>query len=219
MAHFCVRLTIVGYSDVGATFHRHCTAFMNPYLNTARKGLFIAWFAMLVVGLIYYLTHRELFTAERLADYVLYNKEQLIACYALLFIVRGFTLLPSTPLVIAGTMVFQSQPVMVLSISMAGIMGATAMIYYFSDRLGLSDFFGKKYAQKLVQVRERLERPSGLLFLIFWAFFPAVPTDLAAYVAGTIRMNFGRFFVAVFIGELILCAACIWGMGEIFAIK
>jgi len=213
---FLRSVNIVGYSGIGATFHRHCTAFMNPYLNIARKGLFITWFAILLLGTIYYLTHRELFTAERLADYVLYNKEQLLLVYALLFIVRGFTLLPSTPLVIAGTMVFQSQPFLVLFISMCGIMASTVMIYYFSDRLGLSDFFGKKYAQKMGKVRERLERPSGLLFLVFWAFFPAVPTDLASYVAGTIRMNFGRFFLAVFIGELILCSACVFAAESFF---
>lgn len=189
---------------------------MNRFLPIARKGLLVVWLVALVCCVVFYLTHPELFTAERLAEYVLYNKGQLIIVYSLLFIIRGFALLPSTPLVIAGTMVFQSQPFMVLFISMCGIMVSSVMIYYFSDQLGLSTFFGKKYEQKLGQVRESLERPSGLLFLIFWAFFPAVPTDLASYVAGTIRMNFAKFFLAVFIGELILCAACIWGLGELW---
>ncbi|NUO01665.1 MAG: VTT domain-containing protein [Saprospiraceae bacterium] len=185
---------------------------MNHFLSMARKGLFFVWLIALIWCLAYYLTHPESFTAERLAEYVLYNKEQLIAVYALLFIIRGFALLPSTPLVIAGTIVFQSQPFLVLFISMSGIMASSVMIYYFSDQLGLSSFLGKKYEQKLDKVRERLERPSGLLFLVFWAFFPAVPTDLASYVAGIIRMNFVKFFIAVFIGELILCAVCIFAV-------
>jgi len=189
---------------------------MNHYISIARKGVLLAWIALIVFCCVYYFSHPKNFTAANLATYLLHYKEQLIAIYWVLSIIRGFTLLPSTPLVIAGTLVFPSQPFMVLFIAMFGIMASSAMIYYFSDRLGLNEFFIKKYPQKLEWVRARLEKPSGMLFVLFWAFFPAVPTDLASYAAGAIRMNFLKFFIAVFIGELILCGACIWGLEELW---
>ncbi len=183
---------------------------MSRSVSIARKGILYAWIALIGFCVVYYFVHPEVFTAEYLAASMLHHKEQLIAIFWVLSIIRGFTLLPSTPLVIAGTLVFPSQPFMVLFISMFGIMASSAMIYYFSDRLGLNEFFIKKYPHKLEWVRARLEKPSGVLFVLFWAFFPAVPTDLASYVAGAIRMNFLKFFIAVFIGELILCSACVF---------
>mgnify|MGYP001305090002 CR=1 FL=1 len=189
---------------------------MSRYFSIARKGALLAWVLLIVFSIGYYLTHREAFTPEALADYLLLYEDQLIVLFGVLSVVRGFTLLPSTPLVLAGTMVFQTQPVLVLSISMAGILASSAMIYFFSDQLGLNDFFNKKYPEKMDKIRARLESPSGLLFLLFWAFFPAVPTDLASYVAGAIRMNFVKFIAVVFIGELLLCSACIFAVGSFF---
>lgn len=191
------------------------SSFMSHYFSVARKGVLLAWFALIAFCGVYYLIHPEVFTAEYLAASLLNHKEKLVAIYALLSVVRGFTLLPSTPLVLAGALIFPRQPFLVLFISMAGILASSAMIYYFADRLGLNDYFAHKYPKKMGQIRERLERPSGLLFLLFWAFFPVVPTDLASYVAGVIRMNFWKFIAVVFLGELVLCWACIWGIGLI----
>ncbi len=182
-------------------------------LTLAKKAALVGWILLIGFCLGYYLTHREAFTAERLADYLNSHKEQLLIIYWIASLLRGFVLLPSTPLVIAGTLVFKSQPLMVLSISMTGIMLSSAALYYFSDRLGIKDYFVRKYPQKMMRVRERLESPSGLLFLLFWAFFPAVPTDLASCVAGAIRMDFLKFMGVVFVGELILCSACIYLAG------
>ncbi|MDZ4679934.1 MAG: VTT domain-containing protein [Saprospiraceae bacterium] len=186
---------------------------MNRYLSVARKGILLAWIAIIGFCGLYYLLYPEVFTASYLATYLLKHKEQLVVIYSLLSVIRGFTLLPSTPLVLAGALIFPLQPFLVLFISMAGILASSAMIYYFADRLGLNDYFANKYPKKMGQIREQLERPSGMLFLFFWAFFPVVPTDLASYVAGVIRMNFWKFIAVVFLGELLLCWACIWGVG------
>jgi len=189
---------------------------MNRYLSFARKGILLVWIAIIGFCGVYYLLHPEVFTAEYLANFLLNHKEQLVVIYSLLSVVRGFTLLPSTPLVLAGALIFPLQPFLVLFIAMAGILASSAMIYYFADYLGLNDYFAKKYPKKMGQIRERLEKPSGMLFLLFWAFFPVVPTDLASYVAGVIRMNFWKFFLAVFVGELILCSICIFAAGSFF---
>ena len=119
---------------------------------------------------------------------------------------RGFTLLPSTPLVIAGTILFPEQPFLVLFVSMAGILLSSSMIYFFSDLLGFSDYFENHNPARAHKIKRRLERPSGFVFVIAWAFFPLVPTDLVCYLAGTTKMNYTKFIVAVFLGELALCS-------------
>jgi uncharacterized membrane protein YdjX (TVP38/TMEM64 family) len=131
-------------------------------------------------------------------------------------VLRGFTLLPSTPLVIAGTMLFPGQSVAVLAVSMTGIVLSSSMIYFFSDLLGFSDFFEARKPDLIHRIKVRLEHPLGVAFVAAWAFFPLVPTDLVCYAAGTTRMNFLRFIAAVFVGELILCLVYVYSGNYLF---
>jgi len=87
-------------------------------------------------------------------------------------------LLPSTPLVIAGTLLFPGQPVAVFAVSILGIMLSSSMIYFFSEFLGFNDFFEGHKPELTHRVRARLEHPLGFIFVAVWAFFPLVPTDL-----------------------------------------
>jgi len=119
---------------------------------------------------------------------------------------RGFTLLPSTPFVLAGTILFPSQPLAVLCISLVGILFSSTMIYFFSEVLGFHQYFEKKDAAVVDRLRRRLEHPLGAIFVAAWAFFPLVPTDLVCYLAGTVKMNYWKFIFAVLAGEAILCS-------------
>jgi uncharacterized membrane protein YdjX (TVP38/TMEM64 family) len=60
-----------------------------------------------------------------------------------------------------------------------------------------------------------LEHPLGFFFVALWAFFPLVPTDLVCYVAGTTKMNYLKFILAVCAGELILCSFYIFFGGAV----
>lgn len=130
-------------------------------------------------------------------------------------IIRGLTLLPSTPLVIAGIMLFPEHPFYVLAVSMTGILASSTMIYYFSDLLGFSEYFEKHSPRRIERIKERLEHPLGFLFVAAWAFFPLVPTDLVCYIAGTTRMNYWKFIAAIAVGELILCICYIFLGGSL----
>ena len=125
-------------------------------------------------------------------------------------VLRGFTLLPSTPLVLAGTFLYPDQPWLVLATSMAGILISSSLIYFCSEALGFAEYFESKRPAAVARIRERLERPTGLIFVALWAFFPLVPTDAVCYVAGSTKMNFVKFIFAVFIGESVLCSIYIF---------
>jgi uncharacterized membrane protein YdjX (TVP38/TMEM64 family) len=89
---------------------------------------------------------------------------------------------------------------------MAGIVFSSAMIYFFSEFLGFSDFFEKHKPESTHRIRQNLEKPCGFFFVMLWAFVPFAPTDAVCYVAGTTKMRFGRFIAAIFLGELVLCS-------------
>lgn len=155
------------------------------------------------------------FSAENIAEFLRRFSGLIWVIYLAFSIVRGITLLPSTPLVIAGTLLFPDQPFAVLIVSMTGIMLSSTMIYFFSEFLGFSEYFEDHNPELSHRIKAKLEHPLGFLFVSAWAFFPLVPTDLVCYLAGTTKMRYWEFFAAVFVGELILCICYIFFGGSL----
>lgn len=173
------------------------------------------WALIIVSAIIAYLLYPESFTASNIAAFIERFQGAIWIVYFAMSALRGITLLPSTPLVIAGTLLFPSQPWAVLAISLAGIFISSSMIYYGSEFLGFDEYFEAKRPDLVHRIRQKLEHPLGLLFVAAWAFFPLVPTDAVCYVAGTSRMHFLRFILAVMVGEMILCCIYIFSGGAL----
>lgn len=175
----------------------------------------LIWLGIAVTCVSIYLYDPSKFSAGNIAEFLLRFDREVLLIYACLSILRGFTLLPSTPLVIAGTLILPEQPLLVLFISLAGILLSSTMIYYFSEFLGFSDYFENHKPKLSHKLKAKLEDPLGFLFVALWAFFPLVPTDLVCYLAGTTKMNFWKFIAAIFVGELILCTCYIFFGGSL----
>lgn len=154
--------------------------------------------------------------ANTLAGLLKQSGEYFLVLYIIVSFLRGFTLLPSTPFVLAGALLLPGNNHAVMLISMAGILLSSAIIYYMSGMLGFDAFFEKKFPQKIDFLRRKINQPKGVFFVMLWSFFPVVPTDLICYVAGTTKMHFGRFLLAVFIGELPIVMAYAWAGQSLF---
>lgn len=183
--------------------------------TVARRALIAVWISIIVVCVGSYLANPSSFSAENIAQFIERFGAWVWGVYLAFSIVRGFTLLPSTPLVIAGTLIFPDQPFWVLAVSMTGILLSSTMIYYFSELLGFDEYFEKKSSETVHKIKAKLEHPLGFLFVAGWAFFPFVPTDLVCYLAGTTRMNFIKFIAAIFVGELTLCYCYVYLGGSL----
>lgn len=192
---------------------------MSPKLSKTssilRKVFLALWLAIALVGVGSYLYAPQAFTAENIAAFLLRFQGLIWLVYFLFSAFRGFTLLPSTPLVLAGTILFPEQPLAVLAVSMIGILLSSTMIYYFSEFLGFDEYFENHKPELSHRIKQKLEHPLGFLFVAGWAFFPLVPTDLVCYLAGTTRMNFLKFIAAVFVGEITLCICYIFFGGSL----
>ena len=180
-----------------------------------RTVCIVIWLMVLAAGVGWYIADPQSFTAQNIAAFLERFQGWIWFLYLLMSVLRGFTLLPSTPLIIAGTILFPGQQWAVFAVSLIGIALSSTMIYYFSEFLGFDDFFDEHKPELTHNIRRRLEHPLGFLFVAAWAFFPLVPTDLVCYLAGTTRMSFWRFIAAVLIGEAILCAVYIFFGGSL----
>ena len=176
-----------------------------------RKVFLLGWGLLIVSGLVFYFLRPDLFSPDQIAAGLAEFQSEALIAFLALSIVRGFTLLPSTPLIIAGTLAFPTAPWTVLAISMVGIIASSSLIYWFAETLGIAAHFEERKPAAVAKIRRRLEHPTGIAFVFLWAFFPLVPTDAVCYVAGSIRMHFGKFIAAIAGGELILCAFYVFG--------
>ena len=128
--------------------------------------------------------------------------------YLALGCVRGFTLVPSTTLVLAALPFFPPVPLFVLTVT--GILVSSSSIYRLSASLHFYEVFARKHEQRVSRLRSRLERHE-LPIIIGWSFFPLAPTDLICYVCGVLEVNFGKFLLGVGIGESAICGLYIFG--------
>jgi uncharacterized membrane protein YdjX (TVP38/TMEM64 family) len=175
-----------------------------------KKIVIALWLLFLIFWLGFFLTHRESFTPEGLATFLAKFGAWVMGAYLVVSLLRGFTLVPSTPFVLAGTILFAGHPFWVLAISMTGIIFSSSMIYYFSEHLGFSEYLEEKHPVRIARIHNQLQKPTGLLFVFLWSFAPFLPTDAVCYVAGILRMPFLKFLLAVALGEIVLCTAYIF---------
>ena len=184
----------------------------------AKRICLSIWIAIPITSVAIYIYDPRLFTAENIVSFLGRFETEILIVYLAISITRGLTLLPSTPLVIAGTIAFPNDPGTVLVISIVGILVSSSLIYYFSDRLGFSEYFEKRRPDQTQKIRRQLEKPLGSIFVFLWAFFPFVPTDAVCYIAGTVGMKFWKFILAIGLGELILCSFYVFSGHYVFHI-
>ncbi len=168
------------------------------------------WIGLVAICLLIYFIHPDLFTKEKIASFVGQFHKYAWMAYFLTHIVRGFILLPSTPLIFAGVLLFPNNLIWVLIISIIGILASSLLIYFFSNTLGFSKVF-KRDNTKYNLIENRLLGKNGYLYIILWSFIPVVPTDLICYLSGALKIKIPVFIASILVGELVLCSIYIFG--------
>lgn len=178
-------------------------------MENKKKILLIVWLLLIAAGLVLYFIHPEWFTRENISAFVQQYEDKMLLVYLCISVGRGLFLIPSTPFVLAGGILFPENPWMVLIISMAGVMAGSSFIFYFTEFLGVDKVLEKRFAHKMERTRRGMDK-YGFWIVIGWSFFPLVPTDLIAYMAGVTRMPSWKFLPGVFLGELPIVAVYVF---------
>lgn len=169
----------------------------------------IIWLFAISFALYSYARYPEMFQAEGLTKYLTTYHDQALFIYFAISMLRGFFLIPSTPFVLAGIALFPQYPIWVFGISMSGVLFGCSIVYWFSEQLGFGETLKRKHEYIYQTLRQKMER-YGFPIVILWSFFPIVPTDIICCIAGTIRMSFARFFLAICLGESFLILGYIY---------
>jgi uncharacterized membrane protein YdjX (TVP38/TMEM64 family) len=182
---------------------------------TARNLLRIVWVTILITCAVLYIIYSDQLTAKAIFEWIHNNSEAVVITYSLICIIRGVTLIPSTPFIFAGILLFPDSPFMMLGITLGCILFSSIIIYYLSGYMGLGTYFERMHQEKIIKMREKISQNSGFYFITAWALIPFTPTDLLTYVAGSIKLPFGKIMLPLMIGEAIICSVYIFSGAKI----
>jgi uncharacterized membrane protein YdjX (TVP38/TMEM64 family) len=172
-------------------------------IRTSRIRYFrLAGWLLFLVTFFYVYFFRSNFLTSELRGVMSASVVTGYVAYLLIGCVRGFTLIPSTSLVLLAIPIFPPLPLFVLTL--AGILISSMSIYYFSESLHLNDVFEGKHGARVKKLKEILQGNS-MMIIFTWSIFPLVPTDLICYVCGILRIDFRKFIIVVLLGEGAIC--------------
>jgi uncharacterized membrane protein YdjX (TVP38/TMEM64 family) len=174
--------------------------------RTVRWLLIVLWSLGMAGGWYLFLCHRDLLEGE-LESAASLSMIMGSVVYLIFGCIRGFTLIPSTTLVVVAIPFFT--PVWLFALTLLGILISSASIYWFSEWLRLDEVIARKHAQRLNTLQQALTKYE-LPVIIGWSFFPLAPTDLICYLCGVLRVDFRKFLLGVGIGEGLICAIYIF---------
>ena len=192
---------------------------MSPVLSEMSRGRLVAlsvWVVLVLALLVLYAARPELLDPERVVATLRASGRSVLLGYVILSVVRPFTLVPSSVLIVVLTLLYPDRPWFVMASSLGGIVLAALLIYYFFEFLGLGDLFERKHARQVRWLEGQMHR-KGFWIVVGWSMFPFVPTDAICYVAGTVRMPLQKFAVGVALGELPIVVFYVWATGTVLA--
>jgi len=169
--------------------------------RTGRVATYVWVLAATLVALLWF-RDPSLFTKESIAGIVENWGPWALAGFVAVSLIRGLFLVPSTPIILAGGMLFPDMLPAVFLISIAGIVLSATVLYRMPGLGGYDELLERKYPAKIARVKGHLVKPYSFWLVVGWSFFPLVPTDVICYAAGLVQMSYRRMIFALLLGEI-----------------
>jgi len=147
-------------SSCRPTCHTTIAADRPQLVPKIRLIALVIWVA-LVIGLsVLYGVRPELLEPERVVQTLRGSGESLLLGYVVLSIVRAFTLVPSTVLIIVGTLLFPDRPWFVMTSSLGGVVLSAVLIYYYFE--SKEDLFRACIEDAITQAEANYDNLKGI---------------------------------------------------------
>jgi len=170
-------------------------------------GLY-TWLMLVTICLSFYFFNADFFDPRNIREFFSRNLIPGLSVYFIISTLRGFTLIPSTPIVLAGILAFPPLPLFL--VNQLAVYSSSAIVYYMARYLRFDQFFHEHYdtqVKKLTSLLHKKEMP----VIAAWGFTPVVPSDLIVYVCSVLRISVLKTLTGISIGEGVICAIYIFG--------
>ncbi len=176
----------------------------------SKKYLRIVWLTLVIGVLALYYFFPGVFSYDYLEQLI---AEDLLLGSMLIFgihIVRSFTFIPASPLIVLSVVVFPDSPWFLLLVNWLGMSLSAMMLFLLSYYLDFNQFLEKK-PKTTAKITHRLNSPSGFWYIFIWSFVPVFSSDLMCFIAGSLKLRFPQFILAFSMGTIIMCGFYIYG--------
>jgi uncharacterized membrane protein YdjX (TVP38/TMEM64 family) len=180
-------------------------------IQRIRLAMVVSWLVLLA-GCLYVYAFRSGFVEGQVRNAISISVTLGYVVYLLFGCFRGFTLIPAAQLLFIGVLFFPPIPLFLLTI--VGIMVSSATIYWFSEFLGVDEYFERTHAAGFARIKTLLQKHE-LPIIIGWSFCPFAPTDAVSYLCGVLKVSFLKLLAGVVIGEGAICALYIFLGGQV----
>lgn len=184
-------------------------------MSKRQKIIFFIWVFIVFSLFSLYIFYPNFFEPQNLEKIFVHNLIISFGIYFILGTLRGLVSFPTTPMVLAGALIFPLWPFFILSLIC--IISSSIIAYYLSEYLGFDTYFKSKYPKRLQRLKKALGK-SDIFIIIGWGFFPFVPTDMICYASKIMNVPLWKCLLGLLIGKGALCAIYIFGGGNIFQI-
>lgn len=176
-----------------------------------RRVLLVLWGLLIATGITLYwvyfadnLDTTLLALQQAAAEHYLW----VTSAYVLFLAIRGLTLMPSTPLLFAGILLFPDW--LAYALNMAGILISSWLVIMAVQYTGFGARLDRLRTPRVATMEARLQ-DHGAPIIVTWSFFPLVPTDVIVYIATLLRFSKRTILSAVMVGEAVLNAIYVFG--------
>ncbi len=166
-----------------------------------QKWVTVAWLLGVAAFWIWVAYEDVELSAEQIAAFFSRFQHYIIVAYLVFGIIRAFTLIPNMTVVFVGSLLIHNFWIL-LATSVAGLIGSSAIIYFFGEELQLKDTLYRKFPRQLDKIQRGLDK-YGSAIIFFWGFLPVVPSDLLSFFLGSIKFPFWKFILYYTIGHVI----------------
>ena len=173
------------------------------------------WLSLVAIFLIVLLIYPDLVSRDSLVSFLDGLGTGAIIMYVVMCLSRSLLMVPVTPFILAGSIVFPGMQLFIMVISFVSIVVGAFLLYSFPSFGDYDELLEYKYPDKIAMLKEKLHGKYSFWIIMGWSFFPLVPTDAICYVAGMVKLSYKRMVVPLLIGEIPLVTIYVFLGSEI----
>jgi uncharacterized membrane protein YdjX (TVP38/TMEM64 family) len=180
-----------------------------------KKVLTWLWSFVIVFVIIFIIYHPEILSATFLQKNINHYQGMVWPIYLGLLLIRVPLLIPPTPLLFLGLLLFPESKLLTVMLVMISSLISATFFYYFAGNTGWYRFLFEKYPKQTKKAEILMNKANAVWIVVLWSFIPIAPGDLICYIAGIVRMPFRVLLIGVVMGQLPLMLLYAY-MGHLF---
>ena len=188
---------------------------MKSHFDKEQRIVLVVWITAVVLILTVYFFDPEIFEFSRLGKFADKYYFPALLVYFTVLSFRGLTLLPSTPVLIVGILIFN--PYHVFIVNIGGFLVSATLVYRYSGYLQLGDYFEKKFPDEILWIRN-LFKKREIPVIAGWSVCPFTHTDLIIYVSASLNIRLKKCLAGVLIGETFINAFYIFSVTAVLGL-